>query len=119
MHIVHFNTKYFNLEEALKHPDGTVVIAVMFKIGKENVFIDPLTRKLKKIRCKGQKTNIRDINLLRLFPAKVRRLYQYYGSLTTPPCTPTVKWIVVENPNLISSEQVKFVILNLENLLNN
>lgn len=46
------------------------------------------------------------MNLLRLFPSKVRRFFQYTGSLTTPPCTPTVNWIVIENPNMIASEQL-------------
>ena len=119
MHIVHFRKKYSNLKHALKHPDGTVVISTLFKIGKKNLFIDPLIRKLEKIRCKGQKTNLKGINLQRLFPEKAKRLYQYYGSLTTPPCTPTVIWFVFRHLNHISSEQVKFVILNFKNSLNN
>ena len=32
MHIVHFNTKYSNLEEALMHKDGVAVIGIFFQV---------------------------------------------------------------------------------------
>ena len=32
MHLVHFNSKYDNLVEALKHKDGILVIGVLFKV---------------------------------------------------------------------------------------
>ena len=43
--------------------------------------MEPIINNLNSIRCKNQKTNIKGVSLLRLFPSKVRRLYQYYGSL--------------------------------------
>jgi len=33
-----------------------------------------------------------------------RRIYHYAGSLTTPPCSEIVEWIVVDDPQSISQE---------------
>ena len=44
-----------------------------------------------------------DVNAL--VPA-VRTAYRYDGSLTTPPCSEGVKWIVMTTPIEMSSEQI-------------
>jgi len=42
----------------------------------------------------------------RLLPDQ-RQYYTYEGSLTTPPCTETVRWLVMETPILASREQLE------------
>lgn len=41
-----------------------------------------------------------------LLPERPAEYYRYKGSLTTPPCSPTVLWTVFRNPVHISQEQV-------------
>lgn len=41
-----------------------------------------------------------------LLPERPEEYYRYRGSLTTPPCHPTVLWTVFRNPVQISQEQV-------------
>jgi carbonic anhydrase len=36
-----------------------------------------------------------------------QRYYQFLGSLTTPPCTEGVLWMVLKTPSAISREQIK------------
>ena len=46
------------------------------------------------------------VNMNEILPAD-QRYYQYFGSLTTPPCTEGVLWIVIKQPLRISPEQFK------------
>jgi len=41
-----------------------------------------------------------------LLPAN-RDYYRYNGSLTTPPCTEGVRWVVMKQPMTISKEQLE------------
>jgi carbonic anhydrase len=45
------------------------------------------------------------LDLTDLFP-DVTDFYSYDGSLTTPPCTENVKWVVFKNPIFLSLEEV-------------
>jgi carbonic anhydrase len=45
------------------------------------------------------------IDATQLLP-KVRGYYTYTGSLTTPPCTEGVQWIVLKTPVQVSREQI-------------
>ena len=37
-----------------------------------------------------------------------RNYYQYFGSLTSPPCTEGVNWIIIKQPVRVSQEQVSW-----------
>lgn len=46
------------------------------------------------------------VNIVELFPEN-SCVYRYSGSLTTPPCTETVKWNIFRQPVEISREQIE------------
>lgn len=46
------------------------------------------------------------IDMNELLP-KDQRYYQFMGSLTTPPCTEGVLWLVLKQPTTVSREQIK------------
>lgn len=46
------------------------------------------------------------LDLSELLP-KDQRYYQFLGSLTTPPCTEGVLWLVLKQPTTVSPEQIK------------
>jgi len=55
---------------------------------------------------KGQEKEIeRSFDLSRLFPDD-KSYYSYGGSLTTPPCTETVQWVIFKEPIVVSLEEV-------------
>jgi len=100
----HFHTPSENYIRGIEYPfkahfvhiskDGIItVIGVMFKEGKENKVLSKIW--LKFPLKKGEKVHINlsanDIN--NLLP-KNREYYKFMGSLTTPPCTEGVTWIV-------------------------
>ncbi len=96
-----------------KSADGNLaVVGVLFERGKEN----PALRKL----LDNVSTNINEvklaqgvtINAIELLPDD-RRVFHYYGSLTTPPCSENVNWFVMTTPMKVSDTQVK----QFENLI--
>jgi len=100
--------KFFPMEAHLVHSDkdgNLAVIAVMYEQESENAVIKSLWEKMpKKV---GDKHSLADaaINAFDLLP-KDKSYYRFSGSLTTPPCTEGVRWIVMKKPVTISKEQV-------------
>jgi carbonic anhydrase len=86
--------------------DGRLaVVAVLFESGAENAFIRKLWPYLPLER--GPETVLPDVKveLDKLLPES-KAYFTYMGSLTTPPCTEGVLWIVMKTPVAISPEQV-------------
>lgn len=105
----HINGRSFPLEAHLVHADkkgNLAVVAVMFVEGKSNPFIDTLWKHMPaKAGTENSVPNIR-INVMDLLPAN-KAYYRYNGSLTTPPCSEGVRWMVMKNPVEISRAQGK------------
>jgi carbonic anhydrase len=77
-----------------KSKDGkAVAIGVFFELGKTNKNIEKLLKTLRQ-------------NPYDLIP-KDKFSYRYDGSLTTPPCSEGLKWVVLRKPITISREQLK------------
>ncbi len=88
-----------------KSADGKLaVVAVLFKVGKENVALkhvfDSLPAKA------GDKTALDGgIDLTSILPA-AQGYYAFKGSLTTPPCSEGVRWQVLKAASEISPKQL-------------
>lgn len=48
-----------------------------------------------------------EIDVAALLPDNTEDYYRYFGSLTTPPCSEVVNWIVLKEPVQVSPEQVE------------
>ena len=77
-----------------------VVVAVMIKQGGANQLIDRMPVPPKK--GDSSEAGGAFINPLQLLPGN-RRSFTFSGSLTTPPCTQNVGWIVMQQPVFVSS----------------
>jgi carbonic anhydrase len=82
-----------------------LVIGVLVKEGKQNNNFDTLVRHLP--NNVGEKLTHEHIklDLVRHIPTDIKA-YHYIGSLTTPPCTENVQWMVLRNFMEMSKEQV-------------
>ncbi len=106
----HINGMSYPMEVQLVHKDadGNLgVIGVMFKEGAENPMIKGLWGHLKEAVV-GQdlvKEGIQ-INAYGILPSN-KEYYRFNGSLTTPPCSEGVMWMVMKEPLEISSRQVR------------
>ncbi len=83
------------------------VVAVPVIAGRRhNVMLDRLWEYTPKSVGDGEYYPHVGIKPTFLLPSK-RGYYTYFGSLTTPPCTEGVRWIVMKTPLQVSAEQVR------------
>ena len=101
------NSASFPMEAHFVHGDkkgNLAVIAVMFKKGAENKELMKAWSKMPKQAGDKHRlsTSISANNLL----PKNREYYRFNGSLTTPPCTEGVRWLVMKEPVSASEDQI-------------
>jgi carbonic anhydrase len=113
---VHFHTpsentihgKSFPLEAHFVHADSKgnlAVIGVMFSEGKANPALTKLWEQLP--NEESQPIILKN----RVMPSELmpesKVYYRFSGSLTTPPCSEGVRWLLMKNPLTASKEQIE------------
>lgn len=89
-----------------KADDGEqAIIAVLIERGNENPFIQTLWNNLPLEKGLEVAPPAATVDLEALLPTS-RNYYAYMGSLTTPPCTEGVLWLVMKQPVQVSQQQV-------------
>ncbi|CAH0391583.1 unnamed protein product [Bemisia tabaci] len=108
LHLVHWNCeKYPSFSEAVQHPDGLAVLGVLLQVGEEShEEIEKIVQLIPHIQFKGQKIPTGTIDPAKFLPADVS-YWTYPGSLTTPPCSESVIWIIFKQPVTVSERQVE------------
>lgn len=81
------------------------VVAVLLERGSENPFIQTLWNNLPLEKNAPLQPPSVIIDPSTLLPA-TRSYYTYMGSLTTPPCSEGVLWMVMKQPVQVSQEQI-------------
>ena len=89
----------------IEDPKRLAVIGVFFFRGKDNRFINQIWANLPKAKQRQSIVPTVELNLNELLPDD-RPYYLYTGSLTTPPCTEGVTWLLLKYPVPISKEQI-------------
>lgn len=101
------NGRQFEMVAHLVHRDldgRLAVVAVLMDQGRQHPLVQQVWNNLpleKNVNEPGSSA----IDLTQLLPED-RRYFTYMGSLTTPPCTEGVQWIVLKQPAMVSYEQV-------------
>jgi carbonic anhydrase len=100
--------KSFPIEAHLVHKsdDGHLaVVAVMFEEGAENPVIDTVWKFMPARANSDMEAVNETLNVMAMLPES-KAYYGFDGSLTTPPCSEGVKWMVLKTPMTVSPEQV-------------
>ncbi len=100
--------KQFPLEAHFVHADADgqlAVVAVLYDLGKENPELKKLWQQLPAEA--GQEVGMAaQVRAEKLLPEN-RDYYRLSGSLTTPPCTEGVLWLILKHQGMVSEAQVK------------
>ena len=94
VHFVHGNTK-----------GELAVLGVFFKEGTENAALTPVWQAIPARKAEPKEIADVTVDITKLLPSD-RNMYRYFGSLTTPPCSEIVKWVVFQEPISISKAQI-------------
>jgi len=104
----HINGKSYPLEAHLVHADtdgNLAVVAVMFEVAQENKTLAAAWKQMPMHAGEKQQLNSL-LNIEGVLPEK-RGFYRFNGSLTTPPCSEGVRWLVLKDSVAVSAAQVK------------
>ncbi|KAE8297853.1 Receptor-type tyrosine-protein phosphatase gamma [Larimichthys crocea] len=75
--------------------------------GKDNPAVDPIIHGLKGVVHHEKETVLEPFVLKDLLPSSLGSYYRYTGSLTTPPCSKVVEWIIFSRPIYVSYKQLE------------
>ncbi|HEY5715510.1 MAG TPA: carbonic anhydrase [Psychromonas sp.] len=104
----HIDGQSYPLEGHLVHADAAgnlAVVAVMFEVKDENSTLAGAWQQMPEhAGDKYQLDTVFDID--GILPTN-RDYYRFNGSLTTPPCSEGVRWLVLKESVAVSAEQVK------------
>ena len=103
----HISGKSYPMEVHLVHADidgNLAVVAVMFEEGNENKTLKEIWNTMPVVA--GNKSSLPSIvSINDLLPAN-REYYRFNGSLTTPPCSEGVLWLVMKQSITVTKEQI-------------
>jgi len=81
------------------------VVAVLLKSGDANAMLATLWSHLPEAKEKEVAPTGVNINVADMLPAR-HAYYAFTGSLTTPPCSEDVRWLVLREPTAVSASQI-------------
>ncbi|XP_059941376.1 carbonic anhydrase-related protein 11 isoform X4 [Mesoplodon densirostris] len=107
--LIHFNQElYGNLSTASRGPNGLAILSLFVNVaGSSNPFLSRLLNRdtITRISYKNDAYFLQDLSLELLFPESFGFI-TYQGSLSTPPCSETVTWILIDRALNITSLQM-------------
>jgi carbonic anhydrase len=83
-----------------------VVLAVLMAEGQINQALEFIWQQIPLSDSPISQISDLTINALQLLPENSRQYYRYQGSLTTPPCSEIVTWLVLKQPVSVAKSQL-------------
>ncbi|XP_014926085.2 carbonic anhydrase 5A, mitochondrial isoform X2 [Acinonyx jubatus] len=106
LHLVHWDAaRYRSYKEAVLGESGLAVIGVFLQLGAHHEPLQKLVEVLPEVKHKGAQVAMGPFQPSCLLPA-CRDYWTYPGSLTTPPLTESVTWIILKEPVQVARNQL-------------
>ncbi|KAG8144194.1 hypothetical protein E2320_001294 [Naja naja] len=107
LHLVHWNCcKFGSFEEALMDENGLAVIGVFLKLGANHNGLQKLVDALPSIKYKDSLIELEEFDPSCLLPS-CPDYWTYSGSLTTPPLSESVTWIIKKKAIEVDEDQLE------------
>lgn len=122
MHIVHRNSKYKEKDDFMQQPDGLLVIGIFVELVENNASfaMSLFGNAALSLTDPGDTKDLAPFPVGWLLPTKPRKnshlgYVNYRGSLTTPPCSEIVDWVVITGRTLEVNQELAKNLVKVKN----
>lgn len=102
--------KAFEMEAHFVHQNqitgNLVVLAIFMSEGQVSQAMETIWQQIPVSSNQESQVSILVFNALQLLPENISQYYRYQGSLTTPPCSENVTWLILKQPVEVSKLQI-------------